>query len=33
MVAGIDLTDPEFWRSALRTVADEIDLFCGIVEE
>ena len=32
-VAGIDLTDREFWRSALQTIADEIDLFCKIVEE
>ncbi len=32
-VAGIDLTDKEFWRSALQTVADQIDLFCSIVEE
>lgn len=32
-VAGIDLTDPEFWRSALQTVADQIDLFCALLEE
>ena len=32
-VAGIDLTDREFWRAALQTIADEIDLFCKIVEE
>ena len=32
-VAGIDLTDKEFWRSALQTVADQIDLFCRLVEE
>ncbi len=32
-VAGIDLTDREFWRAALQTIADEIDLFCQIVEE
>ena len=30
-VAGIDLTDPDFWRSALQTVADQIDLFRGLV--
>ena len=32
MVAGIDLTDKEFWRSALQTVADQIDLFCRLVQ-
>ncbi len=32
-VAGIDLTDKEFWRSALQTIADQIDLFCKLVEE
>lgn len=31
-VADIDLTDPSFWRSALQTVADQIDLFCALVE-
>jgi len=31
-VAGIDLTDKEFWRSALQTIADQIDLFCQLVE-
>ena len=30
-VAGIDLTDKEFWRGALQTVADQIDLFCSLV--
>ena len=30
-VAGIDLTDKEFWRSALQTVADQIDQFCALV--
>ena len=30
-VADLDLTDREFWRSALKTVADQIDLFCDIV--
>ena len=33
MVADIDLTDKEFWRAALQTVADQIDLFCALVEE
>ena len=32
-VAGVDLTDKDFWRSALQTIADQIDLFCGIVEK
>jgi len=32
-VADIDLTDKEFWRAALKTVADQIDLFCRIVEK
>ena len=32
-VAGIDLTDKDFWRSALQTIADNIDLFCQLVEE
>ena len=32
-VAGIDLTDKNFWRSALQTIADQIDLFCKLVEE
>ena len=31
-VAGIDLTDKEFWRSALQGVANQIDLFCQLVE-
>ena len=32
-VAGIDLTDKEFWRAALQTIAEQIDLFCALVEE
>ena len=32
-VAGIDLTDKEFWRTALQTVADQIDAFCELVKE
>ena len=32
-VAGIDLTDKDFWRSALQTIADNIDAFCALVEE
>ena len=32
-VADIDLTDKAFWRSALQTIADKIDLFCQLVEE
>ena len=32
-VADIDLTDKTFWRNALQTIADQIDLFCQLVEE
>ena len=32
-VAGIDLSDKNFWRSALQMIADQIDLFCQLVEE
>ena len=32
LVAGIDLTDKEFWRGALQTIADQIDLFCELVK-
>ena len=32
-VAGIDLTDKAFWCSALQTIADQIDLFCQLVEK
>ena len=32
-VADIDLTDKNFWRAALQTVADQIDLLCGLLEE
>ena len=32
-VAGIDLTDREFWRAALQTVAERIDEFCALAEE
>ena len=32
-VADIDLTDKNFWRSALQMVADQIDLFCELVKE
>ena len=31
-VAGIDLTDKQFWADALQTIADQIDLFCQLVE-
>jgi len=31
-VADIDLTDKAFWASALQTIADQIDLFCQLVE-
>ena len=32
-VADIDLTDKDFWRGALQTIAEQIDLFCALVEE
>ena len=32
-VAGIDLTDKSFWCSALQTIAEQIQLFCQLVEE
>ena len=32
MVAGIDLTDKNFWRAALQTVAERIDQFCELAE-
>ena len=31
--AGIDLTDKNFWRSALQIVADQINQFCELVQE
>ena len=31
-VADIDLTDKNFWSSALQMIADQIDLFCQLVE-
>ena len=33
LVAGIDLTDQAFWRGALQTIADQIDMFCALVSE
>ena len=32
-VAGIDLTDKDFWRAALQTIADQIDMLCALWEE
>ena len=32
-VAGIDLTDKNFWRSALEIVSKQIDLFCALAEK
>ena len=32
-VADIDLTDKEFWRGALQTIADQIDLLCQLLNE
>ena len=31
-VAGVDITSPDFWRAGLKTIADEIDLFCDLVK-
>ena len=31
-VAGIDLTQKDFWRGALQTIADQIDLVCQLLE-
>ena len=31
-VAGIDLTDKEFWLSALAEVEEKIDMFCALVD-
>ena len=31
LVAGIDLTDKDFWRSALQTIADQIDMLCKLI--
>ena len=33
MIAGIDLTDKNFWRAGLQVIADEIDEFCALVAE
>ena len=32
-VADIDLTDKNFWRGALQTIADQIDLLCRLLDE
>jgi len=32
-IAGIDLTDRAFWEAGLKSLADEIDEFCALVEE
>jgi len=32
-VAGIDLTDKNFWRAALQTIAGQIDMLCALWEE
>ena len=32
-VAGIDLTDKQFWCAALQTVVDQIDQFCSLLEQ
>ena len=30
-IAGVDLTDKEFWRAGLQSIADRIDEFCELV--
>ena len=30
-VAGVDLTDKNFWRSALQIITDDIDRFCEMI--
>jgi len=32
-VAGIDLTDKNFWRGALQILADQIDTLCELLEK
>ena len=32
-VAGIYLTDEKFWRDGLQMIADQIEMFCGLLEE
>ena len=31
MIAGVDLTDKNFWRQGLQSIADRIDEFCELV--
>ena len=31
-IAGVDLTDKEFWRAGLKSIADRIDEFCELVK-
>lgn len=31
LIAGVDLSDKEFWRKGLATIADQIEEFCAIV--
>ena len=30
-IAGVDLTDKEFWRAGLKTIAEDIEQFCELV--
>ena len=32
-VADMDLTDEGFWKAGLQTIAEQIDLFCALMEE
>ena len=32
LIAGVDLTNPEFWKEGLKTLADKVDQFCELVK-
>ena len=31
-IAGVDLTDKNFWRAGLKSISDRIDEFCDLVQ-
>ena len=31
-IAGVDLSDKDFWRNGLKTIAAQIDEFCELVK-
>ena len=33
MIAGVDLTSPDFWRAGLESIAKQIDEFCDLLEK